>query len=370
MDVLTALSNKSDYTKAQLQLIVGAWVMSALVEGKQKINLDSGDVSEDDYDKTSIYSLLYALYRSMGTVRSETGAEYEFTFNTWGYTWPKAWGKPPIPAKDPQLMGKNAYAGLYHFDLVKEYIKARDGEVHIVEMGCGTGAGANLICSRILPNCTYEAVDMQKAGIATAKRKFVPEHGGRMVATWGDATKLSFPEGSADFVAVNETHVTEMPGRTTAEDERFFKAAYRMLKPGGFMVWGNAIPESTWKPCFELLESIGMKLIEVCDVTKEAVEARDQDKRRIDIYVDEIINTFHGFKIPVIGEKRRALAEVALKNFSRNPGTKLYDNMVDGTDTYKVVLLQKPLTKDASIDPERSAKQGAERASGNGSTVA
>jgi len=82
MDVLTALSNKSDYTKAQLQLIVGAWVMSALVEGKQKINLDSGDVSEDDYDKTSIYSLLYALYRSISTVRSETGAEYEFTFNT------------------------------------------------------------------------------------------------------------------------------------------------------------------------------------------------------------------------------------------------------------------------------------------------
>ena len=26
-----------------------------------------------------------------------------------------------------------------------------------------------------------------------------------------------------------------------------------------------------------------------------------------------------------------------------NPGTKLYDNMVDGTDTYKVSLLQKPL---------------------------
>lgn len=343
MDVLTALSNKSDYSKSQLQLIVGAWVMSGLVEGKQKINLDSGDVSEDDYDKTSIYSLLYALYRSMGTVRADNGAEYEFTFNTWGYTWPKAWGKPPIPARDPQLMGKNAYAGLYHFDLVKEYIKARDGEVHIIEMGCGTGAGANLICSRILPNCTYEAVDMQQAGINTCKRKFVPEHGGRLVATWGDATKLTIPDASADFVAVNETHVTEMPGRTTEEDERFFKTAYRMLKPGGFLVWGNAIPESTWKPCFELLESIGMKVLEVCDVTKEAIQARDEDKRRIDAYVDQIISTFHGFKIPVLGDQRRALAEVALKNFSRNPGTKLYDNMVDGTDTYKVVLVQKPL---------------------------
>ena len=41
------------------------------------------------------------------------------------------------------------------------------------------------------------------------------------------------------------------------------------------------------------------------------------------------------------------LAEVALKNFARNPGTKLYDNMVDGTDTYKVSLIQKPLTAKA-----------------------
>lgn len=347
MDLLTALSNKSDYSKAQLQLIVGAWVMSAMVEGKQKISLGDGDVSEDDYDKTSIYSLLYALYRSMGTVRSGNGEPYEFTFNTWGYTWPDSWGPPPISASDPQLMGKNAYAGLYHFDLAQEYIKSRDGKVHIIEMGCGTGAGAHLICSEIIPQCTYEAVDMQQAGINSCKRKFVPELGGRLVATCGDATQLTIPDGSADFVAVNETHVTEMPGRATAEDERFFRTAWRLLKPGGFLVWGNAIPDSTWKPCFDLLDSIGFKLIESCDVTKEAMKARDEDKARIDSYVAQLMATFHGFKIPFVGSKRRALADVALKNFSRNPGTRLYDNMVDGTDTYKVSLLQKPLAVQA-----------------------
>lgn len=347
MDLLTALSNKSDYSKTQLQLIVGAWVMSAMVEPKQKIDMKNGDIAEDDYDKTSIYSLLYALYRSMGTVRSGNGEPYEFTFNTWGYTWPASWGPGPISPSDPQLMGKNAYAGLYHFDLAREYIKARDGKVHIVEMGCGTGAGAHLICSKIIPQCTYEAVDMQQAGINSCKRKFVPELNGRLVATCGDATKLTIPDASADFVAVNETHVTEMPGRATEEDERFFKTAYRMLKPGGFLVWGNAIPESTWKPCFDLLHTIGFKVLETCDVTKEAVKARDEDKARIDSYVEQLIKAFHGFKIPMLGGKRRDLAEIALKNFSRNPGTKLYDNMVDGTDTYKVSLIQKPLTVQA-----------------------
>jgi ubiquinone/menaquinone biosynthesis C-methylase UbiE len=343
MDVLTALSNTSDYSKTRLQWIIGAWVMSGLLEGRQKIDLKSGDVEEEDYNKQSIYSLLYALYRSVGAVRSDKGERYEFTFNTWGYTWPAAWGACPIPASDPQRMGKNAYAGLYHFDLAQQYIKARDGKVHIVEMGCGTGAGAHLICSKILPRCTYEAVDMQQAGINTCLRKFVPELGGRLVATCGDATRLTIADGSADFVAVNETHVTEMRGRTTPEDERFFKTARRILKPGGFLVWGNAIPESTWKPCFDLLESIGMKVIEVCDVTPEAIRARDEDKARIDSFVEQIIAAFHGFKIPVVGPRRRALAEVALKNFARNPGTRLYDNMVDRSDTYKVVLVQKPL---------------------------
>ena len=342
MDLLTALSHKSDYTKNQLQVIVGAWVMSAMVEPKQKIDLKNGDVSEDDYDKTSIYSLLYALYRSMGTVRSGTGEPYEFTFNTWGYTWPAAWGKAPISPSDPQLMGKNAYSGLYHFEAARQYIEARQGKVHIVEMGCGTGAGAHLICSTIIPACTYEAVDMQQAGINSCNRKFVPELRGRLVATCGDATTLALPAGVADFVAVNETHVTEMPGRATTEDERFFKAAFRMLKPGGFLVWGNAIPDSTWAPCFELLGRIGFTMLESCDVTTEAIKARDEDKQRIDSYVDQIISTFHGFKIPRLGGKRKALADVALKNFSRNPGTKLYENLVDGTDTYKVSLFQKP----------------------------
>jgi SAM-dependent methyltransferase len=342
MDVFTALDPRTEYSEIQLQLIVGAWVLATPFERKAKVSLSNGDVAEEDYDKRSIYSLLYSLYRTMGTVTSKVGEPYEFTFNTWGYTWPDAWGVKPTTPTDPERFGKNAYTGLFHFKEVTDYIAAHDGRVHIVEMGCGTGAGACHLMKNVLPNCTYEAFDMQEAAIRTCHRKFVPQLNGRLKATRSDTTQLSLNDGVANIIVVCETHVTEMPGRVTEEDERFFRMAYRLLKPGGMLVWANCIPDSTWHLCFDLLESIGMKKIAVHDVTDEAIAARDQDKARADEYVDQVLDRLWGFHIPKYGSKKRAQARQAMLNFYRNPGTRLYDRMVERVDTYKVACFQKP----------------------------
>lgn len=341
MDIFTKLNAESDYSTPKLQVILAAWVMSTLFERQAKVSTTNGDVAEESYDKRSIYSLLYSLYRSVGEVRSDTGTPYELTFNTWGYAWPAEWGPSPTAPTDPQRFGKNAYTGLFEFEPVKEYVRQRNGRVHVVEMGCGTGAGAHHICEKILPECTYEAVDMQLAAIRTCRRKFVPELGGRLVATHGDCTRLSIGSSVADFVAVCETHVTEHAGQVTQEDELFFRTAQRLLKPGGFLVWGNAIPDATWQPCFDFLESIGMRMVEARDVTQAAVVARDQDEARVRAYVDQCIDRFAGFRIPVLGRKRRREASLAMENFYRNPGTNLYATMKDGTDSYRVVAFQK-----------------------------
>jgi ubiquinone/menaquinone biosynthesis C-methylase UbiE len=342
MDVFTALNPGREYSKTELQLIVGAWVLATPFERKAKVSIHNGDVAEEDYDKSSVYSLLYSLYRTMGEVSSEGGEPYEFTFNTWAYVWPDSWGEKPTRATDPERFGKNAYTGLFHFKAVQDYLQARDGKVHVVEMGSGTGAGAHHVSRTVLPNCTYEAVDIQQAAIQTCKRKFVPQLGGRLKATRADCTKLPIDDGVANFVAICETHVTHMTGLLTDEDQKFFRTAYRLLRPGGMLVWGNVIPDSTWQPCFAFLESLGMRQIEVCDVTKEAIAARDQDKRRADDYVDAVLNRMWGFRVPVFGARKRAEARQAMLNFYRNPGTRLYDKMTTRADTYKVVCFQKP----------------------------
>jgi ubiquinone/menaquinone biosynthesis C-methylase UbiE len=230
---------------------------------------------------------------------------------------------------------------LFESPVIKRYIEERKGAVKIVEMGCGTGAGAHHICKNVLPECTYEAFDMQEAAIQTCTRKFVPELGGRLVATRADCTKLDKPDASTNIVAVCETHVAEYGGRVTDEDRKFFGAAHRILEKGGFLTWGNAIPDDTWQPCFDYLESIGMKLVETHDVTRYAVAARDQDRKRVHAFVEQVLGQYAGFRIPYLGPKKRREAELAMKNFYRDPGTRLYDKMTDGTDTYRVALFQK-----------------------------
>lgn len=341
MDILNSLSEETRYSMPQIQGIVSAWVLSSVLENQGKVSTVNGHVDEEDYTKQSVYSILYSMYRSVGTVKSELGTPYEFTFNTWGYAWPKAWGAPPSGPDDPQRFGRNAYTGLLHFDQVKKLAKERDGHLHLIEMGCGTGAGADHICESVLPECTYEAVDMQFAGVSTCRQKFVPKHRGRLVATRADATRLPIDSEVADIVTVCETHVTDQGQVMTEEDRKFFRSARRVLKPGGYFTWGNAIPDAAWQPCFDFMESIGIKILEVEDVTTEAVFARDEDKARIQTYIDQALDKFFGFRIPVLGPRKREEAEFAMKNLCRDPGTQLYDDMKTHADTYKVILAQR-----------------------------
>ncbi len=341
MDIFTHLSEEASYSMRQLQGIIAAWVMSSPFEPAAKVSTSNGHVAEEDYTKQSVYSLLYSVYRNVGTVESDLGIPYEFTFNTWGYAWPERWGKPPVASDDPQRFGKNAYTGLYHFAPIQKLAREKNGRVHIVEMGCGTGAGADLTCGVTLPTCTYEAVDMQFAGVSTCRKKFVPRHSHRLVATRADATKLPIDDAVADIVAVCETHVTDQGEVMTEEDRKFFRSARRILKPGGFLTWGNAIPDKAWQPSFDFMESIGLKVVDVQDVTAEGVRARDEDAARIEAYIDQALAKFPAFRVPVYGPRKRTEAALAMKNLCRHPGTRLYDDMSTRGDTYKVVLAQK-----------------------------
>ena len=95
------------------------------------------------------------------------------------------------------------------------------------------------------------------------------------------------------------------------------------------LIWGNAIPDSTWKPCFDFLESIGMKQSRSATSRKRRSGRATRTSVRADDYVDEVLRRMWGFRIPFFGRRSALEARQAMLNFYRNPGTRLYDTMVD-----------------------------------------
>jgi hypothetical protein len=98
----------------------------------------------------------------MGEVKDEHGQRYEFTFNTWGYTWPERWGASPTKPSEPQRFGRNAYTGLYHFTEEGVHRGARRQGAHRRDGLWHRRRRSPRLLQRP-PEGTYEAVDMQQA---------------------------------------------------------------------------------------------------------------------------------------------------------------------------------------------------------------
>jgi len=358
-DMLTGISSDIVLSGWQLQLAVTGFCLSNVpsklladdygrdIGGDFDFEMD-GDMENEDYTKGSIYSLLYAIYANVGTIKSDLGVPYEFTFNTWGIA------PSPYPREDPQRHGKAAYSGLVHLPAVKTYLNEVTDAPKIVEIGCGTGAGANLITREILKKADYLAVDMQMAAIKTCRAKHgnVTNPNLKCVQAPGgvgnDGNKVAdmkgetVPDGSIDFVIISETHIADID--IGPEEIAIFQEIKRILKPGGLFLWGNALPTRCWVKAVPVLEKeIGLKRVNSLNHTKGAVVARDEDTDRVNNYVLSITGQYPVFRYG--GSRGKTCEHVVdrlIKNFYRHPGTALYLKMVTGFDSYMHEAYQKP----------------------------
>jgi len=307
--------------------VLGFCSRTQLVEDLLKTNDEDKNTPEDQYKKQSIYALLYNIYALVGKT-SFNGIPYEFTFNTWGVAPTKYQG-------DPQQFGKEAYRRLTDFPAVKEKIASLDRPVRFLELGSGTGAGANLT-SHIHSSSHYTALDMQSQGTNTCKRLHehdaIPGIRGKLNCLQANAQEVPLESNSIDIIVICETHIAEM-GSLTDEDKLILREVQRLLAPGGLFVWGNAIRTEAWdeiEAYFQNSES--WDTIAVNDVTEGAIQARNEDVER----VDEVIQDFHDMiwvtnYIP----KCKGLISHLILDFYRNPGTRMYDTMVTRYHHYK-----------------------------------
>lgn len=288
----------------------------------------NGGINEDDYDKASIYAILYSLYTNIGKVQYENYT-FEFVFNTWGIA------PSEVGEDDPQRHGKTSYGWFNHSEELQEYVANRDGQVQIVEIGCGTGAGASHLSTSVFPKSKYMAIDMQKAAIDTCKRLHASDRLDCVHIPTGignSGSQVPMPANSVDMVIILETHIAE--DKIGPEEIAIFDEIRRILKPGGYFLWGNAIPTDVFVKSEEYFPSVGFQEVDKWNNTQGAVIARDEDAGRVAIYMDAVKSYGWGFHLPYFGEPCFDVADKLIRNFYRDPNTALYLKMVTGQHSY------------------------------------
>jgi len=356
-DVLKGLSSNHDHSPLEVQAIMTGFCLSPVIGmllnerpeiettgGDFKFEED-GDIENDDYAQASIYAILYAMYKNTPNLISNYGVKYQFTFNTWGITPVDGEGQPPresvyaFPEKDPQRHGKQAYASLVTQPPAMEYKKKLgDTPLKIVEIGCGTAAGANVITREVHPTAQYLALDMQQAAINTCNEIHATEDNPGLTCqvvpngVGNGGNKAPVADSSVDFVVISETHIADI--QIGDLEKEIFSEIKRILKPGGLFLWGNAIPTRVWEEADVVLPSMGFELVNSYNHTKGAIVARDEDFDRVEGVIDQLLAPYPIMKAPYFGPRCHKVGERLIANFYRHPGTALYLKMVTGFDSY------------------------------------
>jgi len=143
---------------------------------------------------------------------------------------------------------------------------------------------------------------------------------------------LPFADKSIDVVLINEAHIAEQA--IGPEEKAIFAEMIRVLKPGGYFVWGNALPTRVWHQGNDYLPTAGFEMAYNTNHTQGAVVARDEDAKRVDLVLKQLLDGLIATKLPYFGERCAQVSERLIANFYRHPGTAMYLKMVSGTDSY------------------------------------
>lgn len=139
------------------------------------------------------------------------------------------------------IIGRNQHYGFWYSD-TKTYKEAAENQMReiisktkinkdsvILDAGCGVGGPMVFIAKET--DCTVHGVTLSKCEVSRA-REYINSHSlnNKVFVSEEDYTKLSFPDNFFDVVYAIESVCHAVP------KEKFFKEAFRVLKPSGRLV--------------------------------------------------------------------------------------------------------------------------------------
>lgn len=191
-------------------------------------------------------------YNAAGTISTD------FSFMNYGYA--------PLSA---ELAG-SAEPEKYCLQLYRQLIGGTPLQgKRVVEVSCGRGGGAAHVAQGFRP-ADYLGIDISENNLALASKRFPGVKNLRFQQ--GNAEALPLEKGSADVVMnVEASHLYDSP-------TKFFAEVHRVLVPGGRFLhvdlhWQDKDPPA-------MIAAAGFTVNEVVDITKNVVQALEEDSER------------------------------------------------------------------------------------------
>lgn len=183
----------------------------------------------------------------------------------------------------------------------------------VLDVGCGRGGTVSVITQFFKPQSVC-GLDLAPAAIQFCRGN---HRGANVSFQVGDAERLTFSDASFDVV-------TNIESSSTYPDIcAFYRQVFRVLAPGGYFLYTDAMPAGRFAECADYLRRTGFALELDRDITANVLASCDEIAcQRMQAYGSQ--------------------SDAGMGDFLGTPGSHFYDEMKSGGWTYRIHRWKKP----------------------------
>ncbi len=222
----------------------------------------------------------------------------------------------PVPVLTDDPENDRCALQLYHAVAGAVDLTGKD----VLEVGCGRGGGAAYIATRLGPR-SVTAADVCKSSVAYCRTRYGVDG---LNFEQADAQALPFPDARFDaVVSVESTHCYNHP-------HRFFSGAYRVLRPGGHLLYTDFQVSDGMEKFAGLIREAGFEIVEDVIINPNVFAALQQESDRKREYILA--------KVPPSRQPQFFM-------FAAVEGSDMYDAIQSGRAQYRRFVARKPSAK-------------------------